>query len=211
MFLIVNNDNRSEINQRIENALKQLGQTSELVDSNTAMTLEKMKSFQGVILSGGPWDLTQPMLFGHFKLDIQVMINANVPIYGICMGHQIMAEANGAKIGRWPSSYIGEREIKILDHSSLFEGLPDKITMAEWHQEFVIAPPPGFELIATSAEVYDPLPSLKNITPQPSPAKGCLIQGLQHKEKRMYSTQFHPELSGEVGMQILQNFVNLCS
>lgn len=221
MFLIVNNDHMSQCNDRnsnndsqcIENALKKLGQNGKIVDSNCAINLTELRNFQGILLSGGPWDLTKPLLFGSFKLDIQVMINANVPIYGICMGHQIMAEANGANIGRWPTIYHGEREIEILDHNGLFEGIPDKISMVEWHQEFVMESPPGFELTATSAELYSPFPpiSINNDPEPPSPVKGCKVQALQHKDKKMYSTQFHPELSGEIGLKILNNFVKLCS
>lgn len=216
MFLIINNDDLSCINQCLERDLDELGQSYKIMNSDGTIGLNELKSYQGVILSGGPWDLTQPMLFSKFKLDIQVMLNADVPVYGICMGHQIMAEANGAGIGSWPKLYHGPRDVEILDHSDLFEGIPDKIKVMEWHQEFVLEPPPGFEITATSAD-YSPLPSISIDDERPpddcckSLLKGCKVQALQNKEKKMYSTQFHPELSGNIGLKILGNFVKLCS
>ena len=67
-------------------------------NSSDTISLSELRSFQGIILSGGPWNLLQPMLFSTFKLNIQVMLNAEAPIYGICMGHEIIAEANGSLV-----------------------------------------------------------------------------------------------------------------
>lgn len=107
MFLIVNNDDLSCINKCLERDLNELGQKYKIMNSDMTIDLNELNKFKGIILSGGPWNIIQPMLFGKFKLDIQVMLNADVPVYGICMGHQIMAEANGASISSWPKLYHG--------------------------------------------------------------------------------------------------------
>ena len=116
-------------------------------------------------------------------------------------------------MGRWPAIYHGQRAVEVLDSSGLFEGISGNIEMIEWHQEFVLNVPPGFELMATSAHLYSPWSpmNIDNDLEPPSPLKGCRVQSLRHKEKKIYSTQFHPELSGEIGLKILSNFVKICS
>ena len=190
MILIVDNSSKESTIDHFRVIFNKMGEPFDVINSNEAIALEQLETYKGIICSGGPWDLTQPMLVGDCKLDLQVLINSTVPVYGICMGHQIMSESNGASIGKWPEEYHDWRTVKILDKSDLFAGLSNEIRVMEWHQEYVINPAPGFELIATS--------------------DACHVQGTKHKSKHFYSTQFHPELSEEVGVKILTNFIAIC-
>lgn len=190
MILLVDNNAKQSTIAHFIAIFDLLKQSYKVMNSDEAISLTELQEFKGIILSGGPWDLTEPMLFGDFKLDVQVMINADVPIYGICMGHQIMSESNGANMGKWSEEYHDWRIVTVLEKTDLFKGLDDEIKVMEWHQEFVEEPAPGFKLIATS--------------------QACHVQGTKHETNHFYSTQFHPELSGEVGVKILSNFIDIC-
>ena len=191
MILLIDNNAKNSTIDHFKVIFREFGQSYDIKNSYEAITPDQLGSYTGVIASGGPWDLTRPLLLGNFKLDLQVMINARVPYYGICMGHQIMSESNGSSIDQWPEEYHGWREVRILEKSGLFRGLDNTIRVMEWHQEYVVEPAPGFELIATS--------------------EACYVQGTTHPSRHFYSTQFHPELSGEVGRKIINNFLDICN
>jgi len=191
MILLIDNSAKNSTIDHFRVIFKALEEPYDVMNSDESIDLDKLKTYTGIIASGGPWDLTQPVLLGDFKLDLQALINLEVPYYGICMGHQILSEANGADIGKWPEEYHDWRQVTLLDRTDLFKGLDPVVSVMEWHQEYVVAPAPGFELIATS--------------------DACFTQGTRHTSKHIYSTQFHPELSGETGFLILSNFIDICN
>jgi GMP synthase (glutamine-hydrolysing) len=80
-------------------------------------------------------------------------------------------------------------EIEVVTESLLFEKLPTVFDVMEDHCES-ISIPVGFELLASSDE--------------------CINEAMQHKNKMIYGLQFHPEVSGNFGRVIIENFVN-CS
>jgi GMP synthase (glutamine-hydrolysing) len=79
--------------------------------------------------------------------------------------------------------------IELLDPSPLFDKLPDEFEMMEDHCE-AISIPPNFNLIAAS--------------------DACVNEGMQHKELPIFGVQFHPEVSGNYGRTIFENFIRLC-
>ena len=110
------------------------------------------------------------------------------PILGICFGHQLI----GLLYGSFGSRMKENRdwlEIEVFTESLLFDKLPTVFDVMEDHCES-ISIPAEFELLASSDE--------------------CINEAMQHKDKMIYGLQFHPEVSGNFGRVIIENFVN-CS
>jgi GMP synthase (glutamine-hydrolysing) len=109
------------------------------------------------------------------------------PILGICFGHQLIGLLYGAFGSRMKENRDWV-EIEVFKESLLFEKLPTVFEVMEDHCEN-ISIPIGFELLASSDE--------------------CINEAMQHKEKMIYSLQFNPEVSGNFGVIIIENFINI--
>jgi GMP synthase (glutamine-hydrolysing) len=144
---------------------------------------------KGIIITGSPILLTEsfPALFAY---KFSFLKNISVPVLGICFGLQVMALAYGEQ------AFLGEpvrRMETISFHFSdpLTEGLPADVLLLEDHTEGVGLPDDDFFLLASSAH-YE-------------------VEAMKHKKKPHYGVQFHPEVSGEYGRRILENFCRMCS
>ena len=144
-------------------------------------------SYTHIIISGAPKLLTE--VDPTPDLDkIKILLDYSLPTLGICFGHQLIGMYFGAKISQGKERR-GDEEIRILQPSKLFDGIQtDKIIQQEAHLEEITLPN-EFTLIATSKRT-------KN-------------EAMEHKEKLIFSTQFHPEISGEIGQQIIKNFLRI--
>jgi GMP synthase (glutamine-hydrolysing) len=142
---------------------------------------------QGVIISGAPLLVTEINMEPYLeKLDW--IKESKVPVLGICFGHQVMGLLHGA----FASKMKEDRSWQVVEafvDSPLFNRLPDEVEMMEDHCE-TISIPFGFELVASS--------------------DACVNEAMQHIEKPLYGIQFHPEISGNHGRIVLENFVNIC-
>ena len=146
-----------------------------------------LSKYQGIIISGAPLLVTE--------IDTQPYIDkikwvgtVEIPVLGICFGHQLIGlyyEAQASKMRE-------DRDWQVVEHfidSPIFNRLPNEIEMMEDHCE-TISIPPGFELVASS--------------------DACVNEAMQHKERPIYGVQFHPEVSGNHGRVIVENFVKIC-
>ncbi|PCK09809.1 MAG: anthranilate/aminodeoxychorismate synthase component II [Alteromonadaceae bacterium] len=119
-----------------------------------------------------------------------------VPILGICLGHQSIGEAFGGKIGRAPEIMHGKTSLIRHSGCGVFSGLPDSFIATRYHSLVVESDslPSEFEVTAW-AEVQG--------------ASG-VIMGLRHRTLAVEGVQFHPEsILSECGHQLLQNFLNI--
>lgn len=116
-----------------------------------------------------------------------------IPILGVCLGHQAIGEAFGGKIVHAPQVMHGKADIAKLDTScKLFHGLPPEVQVGRYHS-LVISP--------------ETLPEELKITAQTS--DGC-IMAVQHKTRPIYGIQFHPEsVLTPDGMQMIRNFLEV--
>jgi GMP synthase (glutamine-hydrolysing) len=154
-----------------------------------------------IILSGqsDPWDRYSPeSLAGVFS----VIKQGGRPILGVCGGHQQIALAYGAPVGLMARLKPGEgydgakREHGFFPIQNtgegLFKGLPSELTVWHSHCDEVWQLPDGFRKTASNAT--------------------CDIQAMEHKVRRLYGVQFHPELFNDEhpeGSKILENFLRL--
>lgn len=154
---------------------------------NDEMTVEEIQNLKpsAIILSPGPG---RPKNAGICE---DVVKKINVPILGICLGHQAICEALGGRITYAKRLMHGKQSAADIDtKSTLFKGLDDKITVARYH--------------SLSAD-KSTLPDCLSVTAVSDDGE---IMAVQHKEKPIYGLQFHPEsVLTPNGIEILKNFV----
>src|SRR4051812_7667879 len=109
---------------------------------------------------------------------LREVVALGTPTFGICFGHQILAQALGGEVQRNPRGReMGTVPIERIEHDPLFEGLPDRFLANVTHVDSVVRLPPGAAVLARSErEDY---------------------QAIRFSET-CYGVQFHPELDGEV-------------
>jgi GMP synthase (glutamine-hydrolysing) len=140
---------------------------------------------KGLILSGGPASLYDK---GAPKIHKALLEKLNVPVLGICYGHQALAMALGGTVERGGSGEYGRAEITINAANPLLKGVPKSHHVWMSHRDHVAKLPAGFTPIASS--------------PAAPLALVC------HLKKRIWGMQFHPEVHHtEHGNKYLENFV----
>ena len=145
------------------------------------------KQPQGIVLSPGPKTPNE----AGICLDL-IKKNNSIPMLGICLGHQSIAQAYGASITQ--CSEIMHGKIDTIKHSKhvLFKGIDDNFQATRYHS-----------LIVDKKS----LPSQLKIIAK---TKNNIIMGIAHKEKKIFGLQFHPESIGtKIGKLILKNYLNI--
>ena len=188
MILLI--DNKSTFKKELVDMLKDLGAEIDIKPSNASVEELKEKTYNGVILSGGPLMLTDPGAETGVGNNTYCITSMDIPIFGICLGHHIIAKQFGSNLIYLSKMVETEREIFILEFNDIFKTLEQKIKVHEHHAICIGNIPPGFVALAYSQR------------------RGC--EALKHDEKPIYSVQFHPEVSGEIGKTILSNFLKIC-
>ena len=113
-----------------------------------------------------------------------------LPILGVCLGHQSIGEAFGARIVRAKELMHGKTSVITTTQEGVFAGLPRQFTVNRYHS-LAIAP--------------DSLPAELKVTAQTDDGE---IMGIRHRELAIESVQFHPEsVLSEHGHALLQNFL----
>ncbi len=209
MIYLVNNtiDGNGDSPREIYDALQRVcPERPVVVELYWQVSLQRIAELQPthIVLSGQshPWDDYDA---GSLDGVHDVIRQATQPILGICGGHQQVALCYGARVDvmrrvvEGSSGYDGclkERGFLpvITDGAGLFAGLPPEITVWHSHYDEVKNLPAEFTCTASSPN--------------------CPIQAMQHRTRRLFTVQFHPELFDEThpqGQQILKNFLALDS
>lgn len=175
----------SQFAHLIGNRIRRLGAWSEVVPTDTPAEEIKAMNPAGIILSGGP----QSVFEEHSPRPDAAIFDINVPIMGICYGHQLLAQQYGGYIKSGHKEF-GKAE---FTHSAgkLFSDIPKTSTVWMNHGDSVMELPKGFERTGST--------------------KDCPIAAYQNTEKNLYSVQFHPEVTHSTyGMNMLKNFIKIC-
>jgi GMP synthase (glutamine-hydrolysing) len=149
--------------------------------------IEQLETATGVIISGAPILITEidtTKYLDHF----QWIKEAKIPILGICFGHQIIGLIYGAEASKMKEDRDWQL-IEIYEECILFNKLPNEIEMMEDHCE-TISIPPNFRLIGSS--------------------DACINEVMAHNSLPIFGVQFHPEVSGNHGRIVIENFTNIC-
>jgi GMP synthase (glutamine-hydrolysing) len=151
------------------------------------LTSENLNNKFGVIISGAPILITEVDPSPYLE-KVKWLKETNIPVFGICFGHQLI----GLTYGAFGSRMKEDRDfqtVEIFEECILFDKLPSEIDMMEDHCE-TISIPQNFKLIASSDT--------------------CVNEAMMHKSKPFFGVQFHPEVSGNHGRIIFQNFIQYC-
>ena len=158
-------------------------------DKTTVDEIKKLSPTQ-IILSPGPG---RPENAGII-IDVIKSLGAEIPIFGVCLGHQAICAAFGTKITYAKKLMHGKTSEIICDtDSEIFKGCREKFLVGRYHS-----------LVAEK----DSMPTCLKITAR-SLSDGE-IMAVQHKDFPIYGVQFHPEsILTQYGKNILRNFLNL--
>ncbi|WP_424357901.1 GMP synthase subunit A [Methanocella sp. MCL-LM] len=180
-LLVINN--YGQTCHLIHRSLRDLGMDAKLVSNTSTVEDILNQSPDGLVFSGGP---TMERAGNGENL-----IKIDLPILGICLGHQLMAKAYGGEIRTGQYGGFARVDIDIVDEDAILKGVGPKTVVWASHQDEVAKLPPDFTLLAKS-----------NI---------CDIEAMRHKSKPLFGVQWHPEVSHtEKGTLLLQNFLEVC-
>jgi GMP synthase (glutamine-hydrolysing) len=183
MIVIV--DFGSQYTQLIARRVRGLGVFSRIVSCHAAPAEVLRGAPRGVILSGGPASLYAK---GAPRLRKGLLERLDVPVLGICYGHQALMHALGGKVEKGGSGEYGRAEVDLLHEDALLAGVPRSHHVWMSHRDHVAALPKGFTRLAHS-------PATPN-------AVVC------HRGRRIWGLQFHPEVHHtEHGSRYLENFL----
>ena len=162
-------------------------------DAYDSWPKEVFDNLDGIILSPGPGTPQAQPLFSKQAIHQ----NPDLPLLGVCLGHQLLALEYGGDVGMAPTPIHGQdhRIYQIPDiNSPIFENLPASWRVVRYHS------------LAAKPET---LPACLQVTAYSEDDN--VIQGLAHTKNPHYGVQFHPESIGtESGFQLLENFCNIC-
>ncbi len=184
-------DNYDSFTYNLLHYLYELGAEAEVLRNDAESAESIIKSHPGgIVISPGPCTPDE----AGICLELIEKAKGKIPILGVCLGHQAIAQAFGGEIIRANTPVHGKvSEIIVTDHSGIFKGLPDKFKAARYHS--LVADPKTF-------------PDELEITAKT--ANGT-IMALSHRKYNIHGVQFHPEsIASEHGHKILQNFLELC-
>lgn len=192
MLLMI--DNYDSFTYNLVQYFGELGQEV-MVRRNDEITLDEIATLQpaGLVISPGPCTPNE----AGISLAAIKRFATQLPILGVCLGHQAIAQAFGANIVRARQVMHGKTSAIRHTRRGLFDGLPDPLIVTRYHSLIVAAEsvPPCFTVTAWSET-----------------ANGVRdeIMGMQHNELALHSVQFHPEsIMTERGHQLLENFLRL--
>ncbi|MCE7740879.1 MAG: glutamine-hydrolyzing GMP synthase [Candidatus Heimdallarchaeota archaeon] len=148
---------------------------------------EPSQEYKGFILSGGPGNISEeeaPQLPEEFFNEVEV------PVLGICYGHQMIAQTFGGKVERGREREYGKKTAILENSSSLFKGLNKEEQVWMSHYDQVTILPDDFDVIG-STDI-------------------CGIAAYQNIHKNIFGVQFHPEVIHTInGTKILKNFLDI--
>lgn len=170
----------------IAKRFRMLGYYSEI--ALPSAPIDSFENTKGIIMSGGPssvYDSNVP----EFN---EKILNLEIPILGLCYGHQLMAKCCGGKVEKAETGEFGFAQLNITSSACpLFKGIKSPAQVWMSHQDAVVIPGEGFETTGST--------------------KDCRYAALQNLSKKRFSLQFHCEVKDTPdGNTIFENFAEFC-
>jgi anthranilate synthase/aminodeoxychorismate synthase-like glutamine amidotransferase len=165
-----------------------------VVYRNDALTVDQVLALKptAAVLSPGPGTPGQ----AGISVPLVRALAGTVPVLGVCLGHQAIAEAFGGRVVQADRLMHGKTCTVVHDDDELFEGIPSPFTGMRYHS--LVAEPAGLprDLVITAWSGDRP--------------RGTEIMAMKHREFPVYGVQFHPESIGtEHGKHLLENFLRV--
>jgi len=181
-------DNYDSFTYNLVQLVIELGFGRPAVFRNDKITLSQVSEFDKVILSPGPG---LPSEAGIMPALIN-QLSPKLSILGVCLGHQAIAEAFGAKLINLPEFFHGKSsKVTVLSETNLlFKGIPSTFEAGRYHSWAVEA---------------DSVPACLEVS---AVGESGEIMALSHKERDCHGVQFHPEsVLTPLGSQLIRNFL----
>ena len=182
-------DNYDSYTYNLFQLISEVNGEEAVVVRNDAATWEELsrRGFDNVVISPGPGRPERP---GDFGICADVLATPDLPILGVCLGHQGLAQVNGGVVGRAPDAVHGRISAVFHDESPLFAGIPQGFGAVRYHSLRVDEIPAAVRRSAWTAD--------------------GTVMGLAHRERPHWGVQFHPEsICTEHGRRLLENFRDL--
>jgi anthranilate synthase component 2 len=187
MILVI--DNYDSFTYNLVHYLNELGAET-LVKRNDALSVEEALGLkpEGVLLSPGPCTPNE----AGICLDLLAAAPLDLPIFGVCLGHQAMGQAFGGKVVRARELMHGKTSPIHHTGQGVFKGLKNPFTATRYHSLTIEK--------ATAPDVLE-------VTAWTDDGE---IMGVQHKTRPIHGVQFHPEsIATECGHELLANFLDI--
>jgi anthranilate synthase component 2 len=185
-------DNYDSFTYNLVHFLGELGASCEVFRNDKIAVAEVIAlKPKGIVLSPGPCTPNE----AGICLDLIARAGADIPILGVCLGHQAIGQVYGGKVIRAPVLMHGKLSKVANKGKGIFKGLPKAFEATRYHS-----------LIVERAS----LPDCLGVTAETTQNGERLIMGLQHKSHPVYGVQFHPEsIASEHGHALLANFLEI--
>ena len=187
MFLLL--DNYDSFTYNLRHYLGELGAEVE-VRRNDAVSADEALSLgaEGIIISPGPCDPDR----AGICLEVMEKAAGRLPVLGVCLGHQCIGQAFGAKVVRAPKPMHGKISEITHNATGVLAAIPSPFKATRYHS---LTLEPGS------------LPDCLEITAE---SDDGVIQGIAHRDLPLHGVQFHPEsIASEHGHQLIQNFLDI--
>ena len=183
-------DNYDSFVYTLNGYLQQLGAETEVIRNDAISEAELpslLSNFDALLISPGPGT---PASAGLSIPAVKHALASDYPVFGVCLGHQAIAEAMGATVESAPELMHGKTSRVQHSDSMILNGLPQDFLATRYH---------------SLAVVRETVPEDLLITGQ---TESGVIMSLQHKSKPIYGVQFHPEsVMTEGGYHMLANWL----
>lgn len=189
MILVI--DNYDSFTYNLVQYLGELGGEPQ-VRRNDGITVNEIESLNpsAIVISPGPGTPAQ----AGITMEVVKQLGSSVPLLGVCLGHQAIAQAYGGKVVRARELMHGKTSRVKHDGRGLFEGIESPLEVMRYHS-LTVEP--------------DSVPDVLEVTAwgDDDPTE---IHAVRHRQHRVWGVQFHPEsVMTQSGRQILGNFLRL--
>lgn len=159
------------------------GHSYDAVELDAGAALPPIDNYDALWVMGGPMDVWQeeahPWLKDEKAYIREAVEGRGVPFFGLCLGHQLLAEALGGTVAPSATPEIGVMDVNLTEQGAsgvLFDGVPGQFPCLQWHSAEVTQMPAGAQCLATSPD--------------------CAVQAMKWGT-RAYSAQFHIEIEAD--------------
>ena len=184
-------DNYDSFTYNLVQYIGELG-AEPVVWRNDAFTLEEVAALEpaGIVISPGP---CTPVEAGQSVAVIE-RFGSSVPLLGVCLGHQAIGQAFGARVVRARQLMHGKTSSVSHDGTGVFAGLPDGVTATRYH-----------------SLVIEDLPDCLTVNAWLEEGGQRVVMGVRHRDYPIHGVQFHPESAlTEGGKRMIANFLEVC-
>jgi para-aminobenzoate synthetase component 2 len=187
-------DNYDSFVYTLVSYLRELGADVDVVrndDIPAEAVPEKVGAYNGVLLSPGPG---VPAESGVCPPLLSWAESVEMPVFGVCLGHQALGEVFGAQVTHSPVLMHGKTSAITHDGEGIFFGCPSPLTVTRYHSLAIVDDTLDLEKFTVTARTED-----------------GIVMAVEHRDKPLFGVQFHPEsVLTECGYLMLGNWLEVC-